>query len=169
MILRAMTYAKTAHRGQVRKYTDEAYISHPFAVAGLVLSVTDDSEMIAASLLHDVVEDTDATIEHIFNGFGQRVSELVENLTDPSMPMDGNRAARRAIDREHTAGANPDAKTIKLADLIDNTRTIVALDPKFAKVYMAEKKLLLDVLKEGDSSLYKIAETLVHNYYKENL
>lgn len=165
MIFRAMEYAKAAHQGQVRKYTSEPYISHPFSVAGLVSSVTDNPYMVTASFLHDVVEDTDITLQHIRTEFGIKVSELVENLTDISVIKDGNRSVRKAIDREHTSNASPEAKTVKLADLIDNTKTIVAFDPKFAKVYMAEKKLLLEVLKEGDSRLYEIAERLVRKYY----
>lgn len=53
--------------------------------------------------------------------------------------------------------ASPAAKTIKLADLIDNTRSIVERDPKFAQIYLAEKALLLEVLREGDATLWAMA------------
>jgi hypothetical protein len=78
-------------------------------------------------------------------------------LTDVSRPEDGNRAARKAIDLAHTAKASPAAKTIKLADLIDNTRSIVERDPDFAKVYLQEKARLLEVLQEGDPTLMAMA------------
>jgi (p)ppGpp synthase/HD superfamily hydrolase len=89
--------------------------------------------------------------------FGQAVAAMVEQLTDVSHANDGLRKHRKAKDREHTAKASPDAKTIKLADLIDNTRSIVARDPEFAKVYLEEKRLLLEVLTEGDPTLYRMA------------
>jgi len=82
---------------------------------------------------------------------------LVEQLTDISGPSDGNRTTRKEIDRQHTSKSYPDAKTIKLADLIDNQFSIVKRDPNFAKVYLKEKGLLLEVLKEGDKTLYNMA------------
>lgn len=162
----AIRVAKTAHKDQVRKYTGEPYIVHPFAVAGLVASVTDEEEMIIAAFLHDTVEDTHITLAFLESLFGTGVSQLVDHLTDISRPEHGNRAARKTIDLEHTAGASARAKTIKLADLIDNTSTIVAFDPDFAKVYMAEKRRLLEVLSEGSPILFKIASNLVNNYFE---
>ena len=162
----AIQIAKKSHGAQVRKYTNEPYISHPFAVAGLVAAVRDDEDMVIASILHDVVEDTDFELKAVYGIFGGRIGEMVEDLTDISMPEDGNRKVRKGIDRDHTAQGSKEAKTIKLADLIDNTKTIVAFDPKFAKVYMAEKTKLLDVLGDGDSTLFKIAKDLVTDYYE---
>jgi hypothetical protein len=92
------------------------------------------------------------------------VACLVEMLTDVSKPEDGNRATRKAMDREHTANASSQAKTIKLADLIDNTHSIVEHDPDFARVYMREKTRLLQVLSEGDPTLYRKATDLVIDY-----
>jgi hypothetical protein len=57
------------------------------------------------------------------------------------------------------------AKTIKLADLIDNSLDIQKHDPNFAKVYMQEKKALLEVLREGDATLYARAKKIVDDYY----
>lgn len=166
-LLAAIDISKKAHGKQVRKYTNEPYLSHPFSVAGLVASVCDNNDMIVAAILHDVVEDTHVTIETIKGIFGTNVAGLVSDLTDISALSDGNRKTRKAIDREHTAEASPAAKTIKLADLIDNTKSITQFDPDFAKVYMAEKKRLLEVLGEGDSTLFKIASDLVDGYYRE--
>jgi hypothetical protein len=59
------------------------------------------------------------------------------------------------------------AKTIKLADIIDNIRGLEELDSGFAKVYMAEKRALLEVLTEGNEVLFKIASDLVKEYYDE--
>lgn len=123
----AMTFAKAAHSGQYRKYTNEPYICHPLAVAGLVFSVSNSEELLSAAALHDVVEDTSVNIIDIALTFGHSVACLVADLTDISAPSDGNRSKRKGIDLMHTKEASPDAKTIKLADLIDNTKTIVIL------------------------------------------
>jgi guanosine-3',5'-bis(diphosphate) 3'-pyrophosphohydrolase len=109
--------------------------------------------MIAAAYLHDVVEDTPVTLEAIELEFGAEVARLVEELTDVSRPEDGNRKTRKAIDREHSAAASPEGQTIKLADLIDNSETITKHDPDFAKVYMREKRALLEVMSDGDRDL----------------
>jgi hypothetical protein len=86
---------------------------------------------------------------------------LVLNLTDASRPQDGNRKARKAIDRERLAHAPVSAKTIKLADLIDNASSIVEHDKNFARIYLAEKEALLEVLDDGDPTLLALAcETL---------
>ncbi len=165
MITKAIMFAKEAHAEQVRKYTNEPYITHPMAVAGLVASVTDDQEMIAAAILHDTVEDTDVTIFVVRDIFGDRVASLVSDLTDVSKPDDGNRKTRKAIDRQHTAQASKNAKTIKLADLINNTKNILSFDSKFAAVYMEEKRLLINVLQGGDEKLLALATSMVDSYF----
>lgn len=158
LIMRAVAYATEMHGDQKRKYTGEPYVCHCFDVAGMVASVTSDSTMVAAAILHDVVEDTPATSDDVRDIFGQRVADLVEWLTDVSKPEDGNRAARKRLDREHIAAAPADAQTIKLADLISNTRSIVQHDPDFAKVYLREKEELLPLLGAGDKTLWFAAE-----------
>jgi hypothetical protein len=159
LIKNAKIYATQAHQriDQRRKYNDLPYHVHLEAVADLVASVTNDEEIIAAAWLHDVVEDTPATLEDLEKEFGTSVAQLVKELTDISRPSDGNRARRKAIDREHLAKASPRAKTIKLADMIHNSRDITQHDPHFARIYLAEMSALLNVLGEGDSKLYKQA------------
>jgi hypothetical protein len=126
-----------------------------------VTSVTDDPEMIAAAWLHDTVEDTPVTFQDIEKEFGAGVAQLVLDLTDVSKASDGNRAVRKAIDRGHLAQAMPRAKTIKLADLIDNCRDICNNNPRFARVFLTEMAALLEVLGEGDAKLFTQAkETL---------
>jgi|AntRauTorcE11898_2_1112593.scaffolds.fasta_scaffold75455_1 (p)ppGpp synthase/HD superfamily hydrolase len=144
-VAKARAFAIAAHSaaGQVRKYTGEPYHVHPAEVAQIVTARGGDQAQICAAWLHDVVEDTAVTIELIETEFGKDVAELVGWLTDVSKPEDGNRAERKAIDRKHTAQAPKRAKFVKLADLISNTSSIVEHDAKFAKVYLAEKRLLI--------------------------
>jgi hypothetical protein len=159
LVKRASEYATRAHQriDHRRKYNKQPYHVHLEAVATQVAAVTDDPETIAAAWLHDTVEDTPATLEDIEELFGKQVAELVEELTDISRPSDGNRAKRKEIDRRHTAQASDRAKTVKLADLIDNCKDITKHDPRFARVYLAEMGKLLEVLKGGDERLYEQA------------
>lgn len=163
---KAKIFATAAHAavGQKRKYTDEPYIVHPIEVAHLVETHDGTDEMVAAGFLHDVCEDTGVTIELIHQEFGAEVAELVGWLTDISTPEMGNRATRKAIDRDHSANSPAAAQTVKLADLISNSRSILEYDRHFAKVYIREKKLLLEVLTKGDPRLRKMANDIVQNY-----
>lgn len=169
LVERASDYATRAHQriDQRRKYSKQPYHVHLQAVARLVASVTGDQETIAAAWLHDTVEDTPATLEDIEEQFGHSVAELVEELTDVSKPSDGNRAKRKAIDRNYIAQASPRAKTVKLADLIDNCRDITKHDRRFAKVYLVEMGALLEVLGDGDETLYQQAAALYANRMHE--
>jgi hypothetical protein len=170
LVHRAREFAVGQHTliGHRRKYTKLPYSEHLKNVAHLVASVTDDEEMIAAAWLHDVVEDTTATLEDVEGAFGKGVAGLVEWLTDVSRPGDGNRVARKAIDRAHLARADRRAKTIKLADLIDNCEDIVKHDPRFGKVYLQEMGALLMVLDEGDPRLHEKA-TRLYTHWAEQL
>ena len=145
---KAYYFATAAHAavGQKRKYSDDDYIVHPSRVAQTVKQYGGSDDMIAAAYLHDVVEDTQVDLDTITGMFGSVVAKLVSDLTDVSVPSDGNRVARKAIDREHLANASTDAQFIKCADIIDNSSDIADNDPAFWKVYKQEMQLLLDVM-----------------------
>lgn len=164
LIERAARFAAEAHAGQRRKYTGEPYAEHPFRVAQMVAAVTADPCVVAAALLHDTVEDTPVSDSDIRRLFGDRVADLVAEVTDVSRPEDGNRKTRKALDRDHLARASAEGQTIKLADLIDNSDSILAHDPKFAAVYLREKKELLEVLTQGDAGLYRQARRIVETF-----
>jgi (p)ppGpp synthase/HD superfamily hydrolase len=164
VVRKAQVYAMAAHAavGQRRKYTNEPYIVHPAEVARIVAGVPGSTpDMVAAAWLHDVVEDTGCTYTDIHMAFGADIAALVGWLTDVSQPHDGNRAVRKARDRVHSAEAPAEAQTIKLADLISNSRSIVQHDPAFAKTYLEEKRLLLAVMTRGDAGLYAEASRFV--------
>jgi hypothetical protein len=159
---KARLFATQAHQriDHRRKYSKQPYDEHLRAVAERVASISDDAEMVAAAWLHDIVEDTPVTLEEVEREFGTAVASLVRELTDVSRPGDGNRAARKAIDRGHLAVASPRAKTIKLADLCDNARDICGADARFARVYLKEMAALLEVLGEGDPRLFAEARQI---------
>ena len=166
---KAEYFARKKHDsiGHTRKYTGQPYTTHLEEVVKIVKSVPHTVEMVCAAWLHDTVEDTGTSIDEIREEFGEKIASLVEMLTDVSKPEQGNRSVRKTIDREHTAKSSPEAKTIKLADLISNTSSIVKRDENFAKVYLKEKMALLEVLKEGDKKLWDVAHNLAVNGLKK--
>ena len=169
LVQRAQIFSTKAHGeiGQVRKYTDEPYIVHPASVAARVMTVSNDEHLIAAAWLHDTVEDTKVTMKDIRAEFGETVAGLVESLTDVTTLQVGNRKIRKEIERQHTAQASLGAKTVKLADLIDNAHSILQYDKGFSHKFMWEMKLLLDVLVEGDPTLYDEARLIVNEFYRK--
>jgi (p)ppGpp synthase/HD superfamily hydrolase len=160
---KARIFATAAHAAvdQRRKYTNAPYIVHPAEVASIVKSVGGTPDMIAAAWLHDVVEDTKVTNEIITQEFGSIIAGLVGWLTDISKPEYGNREFRKRMDREYIFNAPAEAQTVKLADLISNTKSIMQYDPNFAVIYLKEKRLLLEVLTKGDAILMAEAKRYI--------
>lgn len=160
---RAHIFAKRAHASidQRRRYTDDPYIVHPVAVAAIVKTVRHTPAMVAAALLHDVVEDTPVTIEQIEAEFGIEVCTLVSWLTHVSTSADGNRVARKNLDHAHLMQAPAEAQTIKYADIIDNAVSIRKHDPDFWRTYQREMRQLLVVMNRGDQALLARAQAAV--------
>lgn len=166
----AMCFARKAHATQVRKYTGNPYADHLAEVAGIVASVagriTIDPLMIdimvSTAWLHDYIEDqrkeNDTRGEFAYTElaleFGEVIASGVLFLSDLET---GSRAVRKAASRERLSRAPGWVQTIKVADLISNTSSIVKHDPTFAMVYLEEKRLLLDVLTKADPLLMGIA------------
>ena len=162
----AYIFAFAAHAAinQRRKYTGKPYIVHPIEVAAIVASVESHTpEMIAAAYLHDVVEDTEITIDMIHDTFGPIVAGHVDGLTDISKPSDGNRLMRKSLDRDHTHIQSFQTQTIKVADLIGNTCNIAGYDSQFARVYLREKRLLLQGM-TADENLIAQAWVILDDY-----
>jgi len=160
----ALEFAKNAHEGQSRKYKNEPYIEHPKRVADIVKTVPHTTEMICAAYLHDVVEDTSVTIGDIRKNFGNKVAVLVEELTDEFVKKKYphlNRKMRKERETSRQAQISAAAKTIKLADVIDNTPDISKNDPGFARRYIPEMQALVKVLYGGDATLFKRAQEIV--------
>jgi len=156
IVERARIFATESHAGQKRKYTGEDYIVHPAEVVETLRAIPHTPEMLAAGWLHDVAEDCGVGIADIGSRFGRTVQGYVFWLTDPE--LSGNRATRKAYLRERWRMAPPEAMTIKLADVISNTRDVAKHDPKFFKVYGPEVRLLLPCLQHGDKTLFRVAE-----------
>jgi (p)ppGpp synthase/HD superfamily hydrolase len=172
----ARAYSKAMHDSapdpakRVRKYTGEPYWVHPFAVADLLqrVALVEDTDVIVAALLHDVFEDTAAKREEVFRLFGGRATRMAISLTDvwtkenfPHL----NRALRSQREAQRLSYESQEVQTIKLADLIDNTRSIMVYDPGFAKTYIPEKARLIDMLTLGNTTLRTMAKTMVDVYH----
>lgn len=159
---RAMMFAREVHKDQVRKYTGNPYSDHLAEVAGIVAAVIENGviseggrqDMIAVAWLHDCVEDQGVSGQQILDEFGTTVLLGVMALSDLE---EGNRAERKAASRVRLAAAPGWVQTIKCADLISNTSSIVMHDLKFAVTYLEEKRLLLDVMTKADPRLLNIA------------
>lgn len=163
LIEKAQQVAHEAHDsiGQKRKYTGEPYWVHTDAVAAQCASVGLRDEAVAAAHLHDVIEDVyplnnKYDIYFIAREFGEDVAKMVTDLTDvytkEAWP-DLNRAKRKALERERISKVSPETKSIKLADLIHNTQSIVTSDKDFATVYLREKLDVLPYLSDGHPAL----------------
>lgn len=162
IVVCAEILASAAHSavGQVRHYTGEPYIVHPRAVATLLTEAGEDAYVVAAGWLHDTKEDTKLSDMVILEYCGPRVLEYVLACTDTPAEL-GFRKDRKAMDRERLGRAAPGAKSVKLADLIDNTKSIVQHNPKFAKTYLREKELMLPFLVDGNAKLFQLAHKVL--------
>jgi (p)ppGpp synthase/HD superfamily hydrolase len=158
------SFADRAHGTQKRKYSGERYIAHPVRVMETCAGFTNDQAVLAAALLHDVLEDTPVTEGEMLDFLRQimspeiaaRTLTLVVELTDvyvkknyPGM----NRRVRKAREAERLSNVSADAQTIKYADLIDNSTNIFVHDPDFAIVFIHEGKTLLQKMQKGHPEL----------------
>jgi (p)ppGpp synthase/HD superfamily hydrolase len=149
-------FASMAHGeiDQRRKYSGAPYIVHPRAVARRVGSVADHTDdMLAAALLHDVIEDTRRTEGEIRTLFGEVVADMVMDLTDQIPLSVGNRALRKRLEAQRLAWTSAQVQTVKLADLVDNSVDILRQDRGFARVYLPEKMYLVEMMDKGDARL----------------
>lgn len=160
----AMLFARDVHKYQRRKYTNNPYFEHLAEVVGISSSVLwnirDSSHYgridnyLAIAWLHDCMEDCNISFEELERKFGTAIAQGVRDLSDMEI---GNRQFRKELSRERLRHCEKNIQTIKVADLISNTGSILYHDPEFAKVYLEEKRLLLDVLTKADERLVKIA------------
>ena len=128
LVSEAIVFAVKAHDGMRRKKSTSPYILHPMEAAVIVGSMTDDPNVIAAAVLHDVVEDTPTTIEEVEAHFGRRVRELVASETEDKREELPPSATWRIRKEESLAvlqsTADRDVLTVWLGDKLANMRAI---------------------------------------------
>ncbi|HEY5576072.1 MAG TPA: HD domain-containing protein [Clostridiaceae bacterium] len=124
----AINFAVIAHLGAVRKGTNRPYILHPLEAAAIVSTMTDDKNLIAAAVLHDVVEDTEITIDDITENFGIDISGLVAAESEEKReyrPPGDTWKERKLETVEHLRStASIEMKMITLGDKLSNIRAI---------------------------------------------
>jgi (p)ppGpp synthase/HD superfamily hydrolase len=175
-IERAAILFRVAHDSikHKRKYSGLPYWTHTERVAELVLSVTDTEtdmgkSMVIAALGHDLLEDVapvnpEYSLEWLVRHFSHDVASMIFQLTDVFTKQDYphlNRAQRKQLENERLGQIWPEAQTIKLADLADNTEDILSNDKNFAKVYLREKDLLIPLLSGGNKKMWDMAKNSV--------
>ncbi|WP_235937781.1 HD domain-containing protein [Pseudoroseicyclus tamaricis] len=124
---RAADLAARAHVGQRRKGGDVPYVGHVLEVAMLVAEAGGSAEEVTAAVLHDVVEDSDITLDALAEGYGPEVARLVEGCTDDPAWADLPRPERKSRQAAHLPGEPEGVKRIKLADQTSNVRDISRL------------------------------------------
>ncbi len=128
ILIKAISFATNSHRGMCRKGTKTPYILHPMEAAAIVGSMTDDMEVIAAALLHDVLEDTDVTKEELLFEFGGRITELVcaesENKREGSPAAETWKLRKQETIDGLRRETRLDVKIIALGDKLSNIRAI---------------------------------------------
>jgi (p)ppGpp synthase/HD superfamily hydrolase len=161
-------FADKAHGEQMRKYTPERYIVHPVRVMKICREYTDDITVLAAALLHDVLEDTPVTQEDIHDFLlglmerekAERTVGLVVELTDVYVKEDypqWNRRKRKERETLRLEKTSADSQTVKYADIIDNSAEIINHDTEFAPLFLHECRAILKKMTMGNPELYKRA------------
>jgi len=118
----AIEFAARAHRGQFRKASPLPYILHPLSVARILIECDASEEIVIAALLHDVVEDTNVTLEQVRGAFGDNVARLVQGMSEPNRKDTWENRKRGTLEFLETAPQ--DILLIELADKLDNIREI---------------------------------------------
>ncbi|MFA5826217.1 MAG: bifunctional (p)ppGpp synthetase/guanosine-3',5'-bis(diphosphate) 3'-pyrophosphohydrolase [Gallionellaceae bacterium] len=128
----ALEFSAAAHQGQTRQ-SGEPYVSHPIAVARILTPLHMDAQAIIAALLHDVVEDTDISIDNVAEAFGKPVAEMVEGLSKlDKLQFETQEDAQAENFRKMLMAMARDVRVIliKLADRLHNMRTLEAVSPE---------------------------------------
>ncbi len=162
LITKAFNFARQAHKG-VRRLSGEPYIMHPIAVAQIACEeIGLGSTSICAALLHDVVEDTDYTVEDITNIFGPKIAQIVDGLTKISGGIFGEKASAQAESfKKLLLTMSDDIRVIliKMSDRLHNMRTLGSQRPN--KQYkIAGETLYIYAPLANRLGLYKIKEEL---------
>ncbi len=120
---RAVEFSFKAHKGQKRKGTKIAYISHPMIVGLILARISNDQDLIIAGILHDVIEDTEYDKATLEEKFGKRVANLVEEVSEDDKSLSYNKRKNRAAQK--MISISDQAILIKAADVISNTTDLI--------------------------------------------
>lgn len=164
-LLKALVYAAEKHKTQKRKSSDSCpFINHPIGVVENLARIgkIEDVEILQAGFLHDVVEDTDGTLEEIEEMFGKTVAKYVDEVSDNKQE---NKADRKIHQIEHAASKSLGARCIKLADKLHNcTDLSINAPPSWSlervRGYFIWSKALVDTIRGTNQYLEDALDTL---------
>ena len=148
---KAALFAINAHANTERRGKGFPYIIHPMEAAEIVATITNDQEILAAAMLHDVIEDCDVSIEEIKKEFGDRVAALVASESDkqfPGLSEEESWKARKQFAIDRLKELPRDGKIVALGDKLSNMRAI-------ARDYKVQGEKLWDMFHAPDPSLHK--------------
>ncbi len=127
LVDKAILYATQAHHGTERRGKGFPYIIHPLEAMAIVATITNDPELLAATVLHDTIEDTDVTYDDIKREFGERIADLVVTETDVRFAPDGKKLTwkeRKQRDMDNLRMSPREVKVIAIGDKLSNLRAI---------------------------------------------
>ena len=127
LVDKAIVFATEAHHGTERRGKGFPYIVHPLEAMAIVATMTNDAELLAATVLHDTIEDTDVTFEDISREFGPRIAHLVATETDVRYATDGTKLSwkeRKQRDMNNLKASSREVKIIAMGDKLSNMRAI---------------------------------------------
>ena len=171
-------FADKAHGDQKRKYADERYIEHPLRVMRICKSHGYPLPVLAAAILHDVLEDTDTTPgrmrEFLSTVMNEKdtshtldlVIELTDVYTKNQYPR-FNRRRRKSMEASRLEIISAEAQTIKYADIIDNAKEIGSHDNDFAPVFLRECRMLIQKMRNGNANLREEAIEVLKKEIKQ--
>ncbi|MDX1916932.1 MAG: HD domain-containing protein [Rickettsiaceae bacterium] len=164
LIEQAIYWAKKYHHGQFRK-TGEPFYTHPIEVAYIVSDYNLKTDVIVASILHDIVEDTDATSGMILDSFGPRIEEMVDRLTRDR--PDGSKLKVEQILNNAYAKNDKEVLLIKLVDRVHNMQTIKA--QPYTKIQKIVNDTLNHFIITAIHTEYRDLEKLIYQLCCQNL
>ena len=124
---RALRLAAFSHRDQVRKGSGIPYIEHPMAVALILDRAGFDEEVAIAGLLHDLVEDTDVTLQQVGEGFGDRVAEMVAYCSEVKLDAEGRKRPWIDRKRDHLEAVSKAPEVVKAVVLADKLHNLLSI------------------------------------------
>lgn len=171
LLLNAVHFAAIKHRDQRRKNAVQApYINHPIGVAAILWGQggVRDIEVLQAAVLHDTIEDTDATWEELVNVFGESVANIVREVTDDKSKR---KDERKRFQVQHVKHVSTKAKLVKLADKLYNTRDLMELPPaawdvKRIQGYFVWTKTIVDSIRGTNAPLEKELDKVFCGQFK---
>ncbi len=178
MLHQIREFAFQAHGDQQRKYEKGHYIQHLDRVKDICTAYSTDPHLYAVAYLHDVLEDTAVkrnqlldflcrvSDDHSAGWILQRVIELTDVFTKQNYPQ-WNRRKRKAKEAERLSRTSAEAQTVKYADILDNSRSILHAADDFALVYLSESRMILKGMTCGHPRLYELAVSTVDEHLKK--